>query len=180
MPSDITMRDALTASDGLYTLVVKNPDGSRDVRVIGSIIDYVFARMTRRPPSNGLPTLPYASSLLTVTEGGYNVLPVTGEFDLANPQVQARTTFGLVCAGLQLRRERGIDPFTVMSCDNIQGNGEVAKPMFTAFATALDPEFGAWLDTNVPSPNSMVDRIIPVTTDADRNNVATEYGINDA
>ncbi len=188
MPSDTRMRDALKASDGLYTLVVKNPDGSRDVRVIGSIIDYVFAPDDPQAAVERLADPAIRIVSLTVTEGGYNVHPVTGEFDLANPQVKADlanpgqpgTTFGLVCAGLRLRRERGVAPFTVMSCDNIQGNGEVAQRMFTAFATALDPEFGAWLEANVPFPNSMVDRITPVTTEADRADVATEYGINDA
>lgn len=188
MPSDTRMRDALKASDGLYTLVVKNPDGSRDVRVVGSIIDYVFAPDDPQAAVERLADPAIRIVSLTVTEGGYNVHPVTGEFDLANPQVRAdlanpgrpQTTFGLVCAGLKLRRERGIAPFTVMSCDNIQGNGEVAERMFTAFATALDPELGAWLEANVPFPNSMVDRITPVTTDADRTDVLTEYGINDA
>jgi mannitol 2-dehydrogenase len=188
MPSDTKMRDALKASDGLYTLVVKNPDGSRDVRVIGSIIDYVFAPDDPQAAVERLADPAIRIVSLTVTEGGYNVHPVTGEFDLANPQVQAdlanpgrpQTTFGLVCAGLRLRRERGIAPFTVMSCDNIQGNGEVAARMFTAFATALDPELGAWLEAQVPFPNSMVDRITPVTTDADRADIAERYGINDA
>jgi mannitol 2-dehydrogenase len=188
MPSDTRMRDALKASDGLYTLVVKNPDGSRDVRVIGSIVDYMFAPDDPQAAVEQLADPAIRIVSLTVTEGGYNVHPVTGEFDLANPQVQAdlanprrpQTTFGLVCAGLKLRRERGLAPFTVMSCDNIQGNGEVAERMFTAFATALDPELGAWLEANVPFPNSMVDRITPVTTDADRTDVLTEYGINDA
>lgn len=188
MPSDTRMRDALKASDGLYTLVVKNPDGSRDVRIIGSIIDYVFAPDDPQAAVERLADPAIRIVSLTVTEGGYNVHPVTGEFDLANPQVQAdlanperpQTTFGLVCAGLKLRRERGIAPFTVMSCDNIQGNGEVAERMFTAFATAMDPELGAWFEANVPFPNSMVDRITPVTTDADRADVTTEYGIDDA
>src|SRR5699024_7079137 len=125
---------------------------------------------------------------LTVTEGGYNVNPVTGEFDLGNPGIvadlndpaQPKTTFGLISAGLKLRRERGLDPFTIMSCDNIQGNGEVAQKMFGAFATALDEEFGTWVQANVPFPNSMVDRITPVTTEADRQDVTDSYGIEDA
>lgn len=188
MPSDARMRDALAASDGLYTLVVKNPDGTREVRVIGSIVDYVFAPDDPKAAIEALADPAIRIVSLTVTEGGYNVHPVTGEFDLENPAIAADlagsgapvTTFGLVSAGLKLRRERGIAPFTVMSCDNIQGNGEVAHKMFGAFATALDAEFGAWVEANVPFPNSMVDRITPVTTDADRADVAEAYGIDDA
>lgn len=188
MPSDVKMRDALKASDGLYTLVVKNPDGSRDVRVVGSIIDYVFAPDDPRAAVERLADPAIRIVSLTVTEGGYNFHPVTGEFDLDNPLVQAdladpeqpRTTFGLVCAALKLRRKRGLAPFTVMSCDNIEGNGEVAKRMFTAYAAALDSGFGAWVAAEVPFPNSMVDRITPMTTDADRADIAGQYGIEDA
>lgn len=188
MPSDTRMRDTLQDSDGLYTLVVKNPDGTRDVRVIGSIIDYLYAPDDTEAAIEKLADPAIRIVSLTVTEGGYNVNPVTGEFDLSNPAILAdlaaptapRTTFGLISAGLQRRRERGIIPFTVMSCDNIQGNGEVAHKMFGAFATALDPEFGAWVEANVPFPNSMVDRITPVTTDADRADISTSYGIEDA
>ncbi|MGO2051918.1 mannitol dehydrogenase family protein [Glutamicibacter sp. 287] len=188
MPSDTRMRDTLSDSDGLYTLVVKNPDGSREVRVIGSIIDYLYAPDDTRAAIEKLADPAIRIVSLTVTEGGYNVNPVTGEFDLQNRAIAAdladpenpKTAFGLISAGLKLRRERGLAPFTVMSCDNIQGNGEVAHKMFGAFATALDAEFGAWVQANVPFPNSMVDRITPVTTDADRRDVTERYGIEDA
>ena len=188
MPSDARMRDTLRDSDGMYTLVVKNPDGSREVRVIGSIIDYVYAPDDSQAAVEKLANPAIRIVSLTVTEGGYNVNPVTGEFDLGNSGIvadlndpaQPKTTFGLISAGLKLRRERGIAPFTIMSCDNIQGNGEVAQKMFGAFATALDEEFGTWVQSNVPFPNSMVDRITPVTTDTDRQDVTDRYGIEDA
>src|SRR5439155_507428 len=77
-----------------------------------------------------------------VTEGGYNFNAVTGEFDANLPDVVAdlapdavpRTTFGLVTGALARRRARGVPPFTVMSCDNIQGNGDAARRSFVAFA----------------------------------------------
>ncbi|WP_190264067.1 mannitol dehydrogenase family protein [Glutamicibacter nicotianae] len=188
MPSDARMRDVLAESDGLYTLMVKNPDGSVKGRVIGSILDFIYAPDDLQRAIEQLADPQIRIVSLTVTEGGYNVNPVTGEFDqqnqailddLANPD-QPRTTFGLICAALKLRRERGIAPFTVMSCDNIQGNGEVARKMFGAFASASDREFGAWVQRHVPFPNSMVDRITPVTTEADRAEVSERYGIDDA
>ena len=188
MASDAHMRDVLKASDGLYTLIAKNPDGTRDVRVIGSIIDYVFAPDDPAAAVERLADPAIRIVSLTITEGGYNFHHVTGEFDLDNAAVKADlanpanpgTVFGLVCAGLRLRRERGIAPFTVMSCDNIQGNGQVAERMFNAYARALDPEFAQWMKDQVPFPNSMVDRITPSTTDADRVDVAATYGIEDA
>jgi mannitol 2-dehydrogenase len=124
---------------------------------------------------------------LTVTEGGYNFSPVTGEFDAQNLAVQAdlqpgavpATTFGLITEALVRRRERGIEPFTVMSCDNIPGNGHMAQQVFGAFAALRDPGLGRWLRDNVRFPNSMVDRITPVTTDDDRREIAERFGLQD-
>lgn len=188
MPSDKRMADVMAAQDGLYTLVLKHADGSYEPRVIGSIVDYKFAP---DDPEDVLETMAAESTRivsLTVTEGGYNFHHVTGEFDFDNPDVQhdlavgatPKTTFGLVTEALRRRRARGITPFTLMSCDNIQGNGDVAKQMFTAFARAKDAELGAWIVEHVYFPNSMVDRITPVTTDDDRAEVAERFGIDDA
>jgi mannitol 2-dehydrogenase len=125
---------------------------------------------------------------LTVTEGGYHVHPVTGEFDDRDPRIQAdlapgatpTTTFGLITEALVRRRDRGLAPFTVMSCDNIQGNGNVARRSFVAFAALLDPQLGSWIQDHVDFPNSMVDRITPVTTDDDRDEVRKRFGVDDA
>ena len=188
MPGDVRMRDALKAQDGLYTLVVKHADGSTQARVIGSILDYVYAPEDPEVALARMTDPAVRIVSLTVTEGGYNVNQVTGEFDLTNPAVRAdlepgavpRTSFGYVIEALRRRREAGTPPFTVMSCDNIQGNGHNAQRMFGAFARAKDPDLAAWIDAQVPFPNSMVDRITPVTTDADRALVAERFGLEDA
>ena len=187
MPSDVRMRDALLEQDGLYTLVVKHPDGTLDARVIGSIIDYLFAPDDVEAVIERLASPEVKIVSLTVTEGGYNIHPVSGRFDLSNPQVAAdlqadaapATVFGLVVEALRRRRERSIVPFTVMSCDNLQDNGRVARRSFVAFATAKDEDLGAWIDAAVSFPNSMVDRITPVTTDDDRAQIATTFGLSD-
>jgi mannitol 2-dehydrogenase len=85
-----------------------------------------------------------------------------------------------VTEALVRRRERGLPPFTVMSCDNIQGNGGVARRMFAAFARLRDEELGDWVDREVRFPNSMVDRITPVTADEDRAVLADRFGVEDA
>jgi len=188
LPGDQRMADVMAAQDGLYTLVLKHADGTYEPRVIGSIIDYKFAP---DDAEDVIETMAAASTRivsLTVTEGGYNLHAVTGEFDLGNADVQhdltegatPRTTFGLVTEALRRRRERGTAPFTLMSCDNIQGNGDVAQQMFVAYARAKDAELGAWIADNVQFPNSMVDRITPVTTDADIAEVRERFGIEDA
>ncbi|MCZ9308331.1 mannitol dehydrogenase family protein [Corynebacterium uberis] len=192
MPSDARMRDALKAQDCLYTLVEKAPDGTVNPRVIGSIIDYVFAP---DDPAAAVAVLADAAIRivsLTVTEGGYNFDHVKGEFNLDQEHVahdiaelkqgredSLRTFFGLITAALMRRRAAGDTPFTVMSCDNIQGNGHVASAMFHAFAEAIDPQLAQWIRDEVPFPNSMVDRITPETTDADRADVADAYGYTD-
>ncbi|MDR1118877.1 MAG: mannitol dehydrogenase family protein [Bifidobacteriaceae bacterium] len=188
MPQDALMRDALAAQDGLYTLVVKNPDGTRLTRVIGSITEYVHAPDNPAAAVERLADPDIHIVSLTVTEGGYNFHQVTGEFDLTAPAVQADlahpdrpgTVFGLVAAALDLRRSRGLPPFTVMSCDNVQGNGVMARRSFTAYARALDPALADWMDAQVAFPNSMVDRITPRTTDADRAELSRLDGIEDA
>jgi len=124
---------------------------------------------------------------LTITEGGYNVSDVTGEFDAASPGVVhdlapgavPRTVFGLITEALRRRRARGRPPFTVMSCDNLPGNGDLSRRVFTAFARLADPELGDWVEREVSFPNSMVDRITPATTDADRAEVAERFGMDD-
>ena len=187
LPGDARMRDVLKAQDGLYTLVLKDSDGSWEPRVIGSIVDYLLAPDDPEAVIEKMASEETRIVSLTVTEGGYNVHPVSGEFDATNPAVVAdlapgampSTTFGLVTEALARRRSRGLEPFTVMSCDNIQGNGHVAAKMFTAFARLRDLELGDWIAENVRFPNSMVDRITPGTTDADRAAVADRFGIED-
>ena len=200
LPGDARMRDVLDAQDGLYTLVTKAPDGSQDPRGIGSIAEYLFApddpalvleRMTD-------PAVRIVS--LTVTEGGYNYNPSTGEFQYGTKNVAAdlgtdfaaegaegpRTMFGYVVEALRRRRAAGTPPFTVMSCDNVRGNGDLAQRMILAYARRRDEEgrhgedlLGDWIEAEVPFPNCMIDRITPVTADADREMIADRYGIED-
>jgi mannitol 2-dehydrogenase len=188
MPFDLKMKEAMHSQDCLYTLVEKASDGSWEPRIIGSIVQYLYAPDDPEAVIEKMadPTTRIVS--LTVTEGGYNFHPVTGEFDDTNPAVQAdlapgavpATTFGLITEALVRRRSRGIEPFTVMSCDNIQGNGHMAQEVFTAFARLRDPELGDWVAANVRFPNSMVDRITPVTTDEDRAQISERFAVEDA
>lgn len=187
MPGDRGMQAALAAQDYLYTLVVKHPDGQYDARVIGSMMGYLFAPDDPDAVIEQMADPAIRIVSLTVTEGGYNFHPVTGEFNLAKEDVRydlehpdrPRTTFGLVTEAVRRRRERGIPPFTLMSCDNIQGNGEVARRMFVAFARQRDPELGDWMDQNLAFPNAMVDRITPVTRAPDIAELQSRFGIDD-
>ena len=187
LPSDSAMRDAMAAQDCLYTLVVKHPDGTFEPRVIGSIVDYLFAPDDPEAVVERMADETTRIVSLTVTEGGYNIHAVTNEFDVTDPGVRhdlesgepPRTMFGLITEALARRRTRGLPPFAVMSCDNIQGNGHVAGRSFAAFARMRDPELGEWVASEVPFPNGMVDRITPVTTDDDRAELERRFGLRD-
>jgi mannitol 2-dehydrogenase len=187
MPADRRMKEALDAQDGLYVLVVKHSDGTYEPRVVGSIVGYLLAEDDPEALIEKLAAETTRIVSLTVTEGGYFLDNVTGEFDAMNPAVAAdlaggavpRTTFGLITEGLARRRARGVAPFTVMSCDNLQGNGHLTHRVLTEFATRRDPDLGEWIEREVRFPNSMVDRITPVTTDEDRRLVRERFGIDD-
>lgn len=186
-PSNAAMRDVMAAQDGLYTLVIRHGDGTWEPRVIGSIVEYLFAPDDPEAVIEKLASPGIRIVSLTVTEGGYNLDSVTGEFLIADPAVQAdlrpgavpQTVFGLVTEALARRRDRGIPAFTVLSCDNIQGNGHVSQRVFTAFARLRDPELADWMAGHVRFPTCMVDRITPQTTEADRVALSRRFGIED-
>ncbi len=187
LPHDRRIIETLTGQDGLYTLVVKHPDGERQARVIGSMTRALLAPDDPEAVLDVLADSRTRIVSLTVTEGGYHVNQVTGEFDASDPGIQAdlaadavpSTVFGYLVEGLRRRREAGTEPFTVMSCDNIPGNGEVAHKMVTAFARLKDPGLAGWMEENVVFPNSMVDRITPVTAPEDITRLADELGVED-
>lgn len=187
LDSDAAMAAVMREQDCLYTLMVRHPDGRTEPRVIGSIVQYLFVPDDPVAVVEKMADPATRIVSLTVTEGGYNFNHVTGEFDTENPAIVAdlanpgrpRTSFGLVTAALALRRERGIEPFTVMSCDNIPGNGAMARTMFSTFARLRDPQLGEFVASAVAFPNSMVDRITPSTTDDDRAELTAAFGVAD-
>jgi mannitol 2-dehydrogenase len=187
MPPDRRMRDVLGAQGGLYTLVLKHPDGTLEPRVIGSIVEYLYAPDDPAVVLDRMTGPDVRIVSLTITEGGYHVNQVTGDFDPSDhgiqhdlrPDVLPTSAFGLVVEGLARRRAAGVPAYTVMSCDNIPGNGDVARRMLTAYARLKDPELAAWIESEVRFPNSMVDRITPVTASADIDSLASRFGVDD-
>jgi mannitol 2-dehydrogenase len=172
-PGDERMRDALSGQDCLYTLVVKHPDGTTDLRIVGSIVEYLYA-----PDAPGAVLARLADPetrivSLTITEGGYHVDPTTGDLDVdalrdnASRSDSPRTVIGFVVEGLRRRRAVGVPPFTLLSCDNLPGNGRVLRTAVVGFAALRDAELAAWINDEVAFPCSMVDRITPVTTSDD-------------
>ncbi len=183
--ADVAIREKLKEQDWLTTVVEQEAD-TTNIRVTGSMIDFV------RPYDT--PALLEAISQadirivsLTVTEGGYYISPATQHFDPAHPDIvhdaqhadAPKTAFGLIAAGLRRRRAAGTAPFTVMSCDNIPGNGHVTENAVAGLAELGDRELARWIRLNVAFPNSMVDRITPATTDRERAILRDSHGLED-
>ncbi|HEY3561851.1 MAG TPA: mannitol dehydrogenase family protein [Kribbella sp.] len=186
LPHDRRMAEVMSAQDSLYTLVIKHPDGQLEPRVIGSIVGYLFAPDDPEAVLARMVDPATRIVSLTITEGGYHVNQVTGELDTAGleadlePGATPASVFGFIVEALRRRREAGVPPFTVMSCDNIPGNGHVARKMIASFARLKDPSTADFLENEVRFPNCMVDRITPVTTDADREALTSRFGVEDA
>ena len=181
---DALMREALKAQDCLSTVIELDPAG-RSARRIGAMIDFL-------PVEPGNAALIAAMSQpairivsLTVTEGGY-FMDAAGHLDAAAPEILAdaaspqapATAFGAILQALRARRAAGVPPFTVMSCDNLPGNGHVTRDVVVGLARLSDAEFADWVDANVSFPNGMVDRITPATGERERA-MAAAFGLDD-
>ncbi len=181
----MVVREKLSRQDWLTTVVAQEAH-STNVRVTGPMIDFVKPfDVAANLDMLARPQVRIVS--LTVTEGGYYISPATQKFDSKHPDIEAdarhvdapKTVFGLIAAGLRRRRAAGVAPFTVMSCDNIPGNGHVCENAVAGLAELADPELARWIRANVAFPNSMVDRITPATTDRERAFLRDTYGLED-
>lgn len=184
--ADADIRRKLQSQDWLSTVVERDAT-SQVAKITGVMIDYIVPGDTAgileqlRDPAIRIVSM-------TITEGGYFIDPATGTFDPNHPEIVAdaeniaapKTVFGLILAGLIFRREAGLAPFTVMSCDNIPGNGHVTRDAVAGLAGRIDPALADWVRAEIAFPNSMVDRITPATSEREISMVAADYGIDDA
>lgn len=184
LPSDAAMRDKLAAQDFLTT-VVEQDNNRTAARVTAPMIDIlpvgepdvIIAKLAD-------PSIRIVS--MTITEGGY-FIDASGKFNPAHPAIAAdgqnpsapQTVFGLIVAGLKARKEKGIAPFTVMSCDNIPHNGVVTANAVVGTAKLSDPAFADWIKANVSFPNGMVDRITPATSQREIDFLKENFDIED-
>jgi mannitol 2-dehydrogenase len=190
LPQDKRMHEVMQAQDCLYTRIQKRFDGTWNDRVIGSVIEHLHAPDDPAAVVERLADPRIRIVSLTITEGGYEHDPATGEFtptsgpvlaDLASLGSGAMPTsvFGFLLSGLRLRYERGLPPFAVLSCDNIQNNGQIAQRSLVAFTHRIDPRLAEIIEHNVAFPGTMVDRITPITTVTDRIRVSELLGVED-
>lgn len=180
-------RDALAPQDGLYAQELRADQGA-EIRVIGSIRELLVApgdpaALLRRIAS---PSVAIVS--LTVTEKGYCHDPATGELDEDHPDIRhdlahpeaPRSAIGFLAAGIERRRRAGLPPLTLMSCDNLPANGRSLHRILGRYAALVSPDLGRHVAGEIACPDTMIDRIVPATTDADRARIAAALGVEDA
>jgi len=186
MPGDRRMRDSLAPQDNLYTLVERSSAGET-VTVIGSLAQVIFAGESSAELLDAIDRPEIRIVSLTVTENGYCLNRATKRLDpdhaliredLAYPE-RPSSAIGIVVEACRRRRDAGQPPFTALSCDNIQHNGRVLRDAVLALAGLREPALADWIAANVTFPSTMVDRITPVTAEADVAMLAQRHGVID-
>ncbi|MDN0087021.1 fructuronate reductase [Yersinia nurmii] len=182
-----TLIQDLRKQDHLYSVLEKGAEGNQAI-VIGAVRESLHARLDGiMKVLDKLVEPQVAIVSLTITEKGYCIEPGSGQLDLNHPMVQADLAVpeaptsapGVLVEALRLRRLHGLSPFTVLSCDNIPENGDVARSTVLSLAAARDPELAEWIRQNVTFPNTMVDRIVPAATHETLHEIAAELGVAD-
>jgi fructuronate reductase len=179
-------RDALAPQDGLYTLKVQDGEGET-LRIIGSVVETLVAPEDPQAVLARMADPATRIVSLTVTEKGYCHNPATGMLDDSHPDVlhdlqnpeKPRSAIGFIVEALAQRHAAGVAAFTLLSCDNLPSNGHVLKHVVSRFAELRDPGLAAFA-AGIASPSTMIDRIVPATTDADRAAIAVALGVQDA
>ena len=185
MPQDDTNINALRSQDGLYSILQRSPNQD-DVKIIGSIKNLIHGPSDPQAVFSAIADPAIKIISLTITEKGY-YYNEKRNLDEQNPMIvhdkslpdRPNTAYGYILRGLKNRRDSGAGPVTVMSCDNLPGNGHLTQHLIIQFAQMADPSMVDWIKQNVSFPNAMVDRITPVTTDEVRRILADDYNIDD-
>uniref|UniRef100_T1I0D6 mannitol 2-dehydrogenase n=1 Tax=Rhodnius prolixus TaxID=13249 RepID=T1I0D6_RHOPR len=177
----------LREQDHRYTVLEKEAEGSQAI-VIGSVHESLHARLEGIYAVVEKLAEPQVNIVsLTVTEKGYCIDRTSGSVDINNPLIKQDLELptapasapGLLVEALRVRRERGLKPFTVLSCDNMPENGNVVKRAVLELAQLRSPELAEWIAANVTFPNTMVDRIVPAATPETLAEVEQAIGITD-
>src|ERR1700722_6803721 len=180
------VRDQLRPQDCLYT-VFERSGAATQMRLVGSIADLWVAGEDPRAVIGAIARDSTHLISLTVTEKGDCRSPSGDGLDLQHPDIvhdlaspaHARGALGLLAEGLRERWQRGIGPATIISCDNLPHNGVLLRRLLVEYASQRDPGLAEWIGREVAFPSSMVDRIVPATTDADVAAASVTMGLTD-
>ena len=185
--NDKALAALLNEQDCLYTVLEQSDSNKTGDYIVSSLLSYNILSESCTQIIEKLIDPGTTLVTLTVTEGGYNFNDSTGEFQLSNPDIQRdladssrpKTFYGLIYESLKIRREKGIPPYDLLSCDNVEKNGQILKKGVLTFAAQVSEEMKGWIEKNVAFPCSMVDRITPMTSEADKEYVKETYGYRD-
>jgi len=180
------VRDQMVPQDGLYSLVEQDASGN-PIKIIGAVKEVLFA-----PEDPGTVLKIMASPdtrvvSLTVTEKGYCHDPASGRLNFQHPDIlndlespsQPASAIGFLFQALSIRRNSGIKAFTVLSCDNLPENGKTLQKLVLEFANRRDPDLAKWIEKEATFPCCMVDRIVPATSESDRDEISERLGVRD-
>ncbi|MGM3175546.1 mannitol dehydrogenase family protein [Dickeya lacustris] len=185
--SDDTLISALRRQDHLFTVLEKSAQGNQAI-IVGSVCRSLHARVEGIAAILAQLADPDVAIVsLTITEKGYCRAGNRGELDKDNPLVQQDIAHprqpssvpGILAEALRLRRERGIAPFSVLSCDNVPENGKVTRQVVIDAARLQDASLAQWITEHVTFPNTMVDRIVPAATPETLAQIAQATGVAD-
>ncbi|PQA97129.1 mannitol dehydrogenase [Chryseobacterium shigense] len=187
LPSDEKTVHNLRAQNLEYSLTVCGRNGTDEVYTIGSLRELIWGVENPVAVIEKVADPSIKIITLTITEGGYNLDKETGEFILSDEKVQhdlknpgsPSTVFGFVAEGLRRRKIKNHGGITILSCDNLQHNGNTAQRAFSAFIQAHDKDLAEWMKDHVTFPNSMVDRITPAVTAEDVIRLNQKSGMTD-
>lgn len=177
----------LREQDHLFTVLEKGADGNQSI-VIGAVHECLNAKLDSLAAIIEKFCEPQVAIVsLTITEKGYCIDPATGKLDTQNARIlhdlenptEPHSAPGILVEALHRRRERGLTPFTVLSCDNIPDNGHVVKNAVLGMAEKRSPELAKWIETHVSFPGTMVDRIVPAATEVSLAEITQELGVED-
>ncbi|QAR45631.1 fructuronate reductase [Kosakonia cowanii] len=177
----------LREQEHLYTVLEKGADGNKPI-IIGAVNECLNAKLDTLAAIIEKFCEPQVAIVsLTITEKGYCIDPASGELDLTQPRIEHDLKYphephsapGILVEALHRRRERGLPPFTVLSCDNIPDNGHVVKNAVLGMAQTRSPELAQWIAEHVSFPATMVDRIVPAATDESLAEIADVIGVFD-
>ena len=180
------MRDALAPQDYLYTVIEKSAQ-HETARIIAVLQQVLVAAEN---PSAVVAQMAHDDCKivsLTITEKGYYHDPASGKLKKASVDIQddlqdlttPKTALGFIVAALQQRYLNQQLPFTVLSCDNLPHNGRLLRHLVLEFAALVDLGLAAWIEQEVAFPSTMVDRIVPATTEDDIIAAEKMLGVND-
>lgn len=177
----------LREQNHLYTVLEKGANGNQAI-IVGAVKECLNAKLDSLAAIIEKFCEPQVAIVsLTITEKGYCIDPATGSLDVSNPRIihdmqhptEPHSAPGILVEALHRRRERGLSPFTVLSCDNIPDNGHVVKNAVLGMAEKRAAELAAWIHQHVSFPGTMVDRIVPAATEESLDEITRELGVAD-